>query len=90
MRNLSLPLSNFGHRFLFTTIGFVWTNNVYAYTPTEALFGASLSAILSIILLFISFRVSKRSAHFIRILAGILSLPLILLLLFTGLFFSIC
>jgi hypothetical protein len=84
MKNLSLLLSNFGYRFLFTVIGLALTNNVYACSGgfyEVLILGASLSAISAIILLLISFRVSKGKAYFIRILAIILSLPLILLIL---------
>lgn len=85
MKNLSLLLSNFGYRFLFTVIGLALTNNVYACSSGfyEYLI-VSLSTILAIILLLISFRVSKGEAYFIRIIAIILSLPLILLILLIG------
>ena len=95
MKNLFLllnKLTKLDYQFLLVVIGFSLTNNVYACSLVFfywVFFGICLSAGTAIILLIISHRVSKEAAHSIRILAGILLLPFILLVLLIGSMFLI-
>ena len=87
MKNISLLLNKLDYRFLLVMIGVSLTNEVYACSPAFFywfFFWICLSAVAAIILLIISHRVSKEAANSIRILAGILLLPFILLVLLIG------